>query len=80
MKREQIIEKLALYGQEHLLRYEDELSEKEKEAFYQQIMDTDFDLLKKLGQKEEEKKERNIEGLDCLEADAIKAKEDIYRK
>ena len=79
MKREQIIEKLALYGQEHLLRYEDELSEKEKEAFYQQIMDTDFDLLKKLGQKEEEKKERNIEGLDCLEADAIKAKEDIYR-
>ena len=32
--------------------------EKEKEAFYQQIMDTDFDLLKKLGQKEEEKKER----------------------
>ncbi len=79
MTRTEILEKLSAYGQEHLLKYENELSEEEKAALYKQIEDTDFDLLKKLDRKEEAKGERNIEGLDCLEVEQIKAKEDVYR-
>ena len=37
-------EKCEKYGQEHLLRYENELNEKEREELYRQILEADFDL------------------------------------
>ncbi|MDO4198382.1 MAG: UDPGP type 1 family protein [Erysipelotrichaceae bacterium] len=79
MNREEVVKKLSEYGQEHLLKYEAELSAEEKESLYKQILDTDFSVLKKLGKKEEKSGERNIEGLDCLEVDQIEAKKDVYK-
>ena len=48
-------EKLAKYGQEHVLKYYDELSDTEKEELLAQIEDTDFAVLencKNLGKSE----------------------------
>ena len=47
MTIEQAKEKLAKYGQEHVLKYYDELSKESKEAHLQQIEDTDFEVLSK---------------------------------
>ena len=79
MNRDEIVAKLAEYGQEHLLKYEAELNEEEKAALYAQIEATDFSVLRKLGQKEETKTQRNIEGLDCLEVSQIEEKKDAYK-
>ena len=43
-------QKLQQYGQEHLLKYFDTLSETQKEALLQQIEETDFSVLNKIGQ------------------------------
>ena len=45
MKFEQALEKLEKYGQTHVLKYYDELSETEKEALLEQIDETDFAVL-----------------------------------
>ena len=42
-------QKLQQYGQEHLLKYFDTLSETQKEALLQQIEETDFSVLNKIG-------------------------------
>ena len=47
-------QKLQQYGQEHLLKYFDTLSETQKEALLQQIEETDFSVLNKIGSNEEE--------------------------
>lgn len=47
MNLEQAKEKLAKYGQEHVLKYYDELSEESKKALLQQINETDFAVLSK---------------------------------
>ena len=39
---EQAKAKLATFGQEHLLKYYDELNEEQKSGLLQQIMDTDL--------------------------------------
>ena len=49
--RTQVIEKLKKYNQEHLLQFEDELSDEEKNSLYQQILDTDFSYLSKMNEK-----------------------------
>ena len=41
-------QKLQQYGQEHLLKYFDTLSETQKEALLQQIEETDFSVLNKI--------------------------------
>ena len=43
-------QKLQQYGQEHLLKYFDTLSETQKEALLQQIEETDYQRLKYLQQ------------------------------
>lgn len=55
MNLSQAKEKLKQYNQEHLLRYYDTLSEDEKEALLQQIQETDFSVVTRIGQKEEKK-------------------------
>ena len=45
-------QKLQQYGQEHLLKYFDTLSETQKEALLQQIEETDFSVLNKIGSNE----------------------------
>lgn len=48
-------EKLKNYGQEHLLRYYDNLSGKEQASLLQQISDTDLSVVTRIQQKEEKK-------------------------
>ena len=48
MNAQEIIKK---YGQEQLLRFEDELTKEEKEKLYSQIESLDFDLLKNIEEK-----------------------------
>ena len=45
MTLEQAKEKLAQYGQEHVLKYYDELSDEEKAALLLQIEETDMSIL-----------------------------------
>ena len=40
--------KMTMIGQEHVLKYYDELSEAQKEALLQQIEETDFSVLKRI--------------------------------
>ncbi len=79
MNREQVIKKLEQYNQQHLLRYENELTDEQRESLYEQILSTDFSLLKHLEKKNEEKGNRNITGLDCLEVSQSELKRNEYK-
>ena len=71
MNRQEIIKKTEEAKQTHLLKYVDELNEKEKEQLFSQIEEADFSLLDKLNEKQSEKKERFIQPLKALEWDEI---------
>lgn len=71
MNRQEIIKKTEEAKQTHLLKYVDELNEKEKERLFSQIEEADFSLLDKLNEKQSEKKERFIQPLKALEWDEI---------
>lgn len=49
--RNKVIEKLKQYNQEHLLQFENELTDEEKRGLYQQILETDFSYLSKMNEK-----------------------------
>lgn len=51
--REKVIEKLKKYNQEHLLEFENELSDTEKQELYSQILDLNFDYLYSLDENNE---------------------------
>ena len=74
MSYEQAKDKLSAYGQEHVLKYYDELNEEQKEQLLAQIEDTDFSVLKSV--KEEHKvKKGEITPLAAMQLSAIKEKE-----
>ena len=76
-------EMLKDYGQEHLLRYWDELTEDEKNSLKEQINSADFTLLNELKNKAGAKvddSEGEIAPLGALEIDAIEAKKAEYEK
>ena len=49
MNKQQVAEKLASCGQEHVMKYYDELTEQEKELLLSQAESTDFSVLSSLG-------------------------------
>ena len=59
-------QKLQQYGQEHLLKYFDTLSETQKEALLQQIEETDFSVLNKIGSNEKESSTGTIISFDFV--------------
>ncbi|MBR3837937.1 MAG: UTP--glucose-1-phosphate uridylyltransferase [Clostridia bacterium] len=71
-------EQLKEYGQEHLLRYWDELSDAEKQSLKEQINEADFTILKELANKDEKVMDENSAGalapLGALEIDEIDKK------
>ena len=73
-------QKLQQYGQEHLLKYFDTLSETQKEALLQQIEETDFSVLNKIGSNEEESSTGTITPIRALRLPEIHANEDKYRE
>ena len=71
MVPESINEKLKKYGQEHILKYYDELSDPEKEAFLAQIEATDMSVLAAAKNPDELSKKGVISPLPCMELDEI---------
>lgn len=75
-------DRLKEYGQEHLLKYWDELSEKEKETLKQEINEADFELLSEI--EKEESKDKNDQGdlapLGAVEIAEIAKRKDEFEK
>ncbi len=71
-------EKLGKYGQEHVLKYYEELDAAGKEELLTQIKQTDFSVLESYQQKEE-KGRGKITPLKAMELAEIKEKETHYR-
>ena len=59
------------YGQLHVLKYYDELTEKERTELLQQIEETDFEVLKYCSKKDEMSKKGKIEPLAAMQLDTI---------
>lgn len=78
------IDRLKEYGQEHLLRYFNELNEEEKKSLIDQINDADFGLLDALNHKDQNKATDDKGGalapLGALEIDEIKARKEEFEK
>ena len=74
-------EKCEKYGQEHLLRYENELSEQERAELYRQILEADFDLVGEIKKKEETAPDfSGLSPLGALEVPEILEREAEFRK
>lgn len=71
-------QKLAEYGQEHVLKYYDELSEAEKEALLTQIEETDMSILESYRKREELTKKGVITPLAAMELDEIEANRESF--
>ncbi len=80
MTLEQAKEKLALYGQEHVLKYYDELNDKEKADLLQQIDETDFSMLHFTHDRDELPGRGVITPLGAMELDEIEANKDKFMK
>lgn len=73
MTLEQVKEKLVKYGQEHLLKYYDELSAEEKQALLAQIETTDMTVLEACHHREEIAQKGVITPLAAMQLDEIQA-------
>lgn len=72
-------EKLATYGQLHVLKYYEELSEKEKAALLEQIEATDFAVLSSKAQEADRQMERGvITPLSAMELSEIQKRRDEF--
>lgn len=72
-------EKLATYGQLHVLKYYEELSEKEKAALLEQIEATDFSVLSSKAQEADRQVERGvITPLSAMELGEIQKRRDEF--
>lgn len=77
MNLTQAKEKLETYGQEHLLHYYDTLSDDGQASLIQQIEETDFSVVTRIGQKEE-KKTGAITPISAMTLDEIKEQKDRF--
>ena len=70
-------EKLAQYGQEHVLKYYEELSIQEQEALLEQVAATDFSVLQQAAHLESGEKE--ITPIRAMQLDEIREREESFR-
>lgn len=80
MTFEQALEKLKTYGQEHVLKYYDSLSDTEKRSLLEQIDSTDFSVISCLERKNELGKKGIISPLPAMQTAEIDAKKDEYHQ
>lgn len=73
-------EKLAEYGQEHVLCYYEELTDEEKQSLLAQIESTDFSVTASCAHKEELSKKGYISPLKAMELPEIAENSPVYRK
>ena len=77
---ESITKKLSEYGQEHVLRYFDELSESQKADLLSQIESTDMSILSAVNSPETLNAKGKITPLKCMELSEIEAGKKTYTK
>lgn len=80
MTLEQAKEKLAKYGQQHVLKYYDELSEAEKQALLSQIESTDMSILQACLHREELTQKGVITPLAAMQLDEIEENRESFVK
>lgn len=78
MTLEQAKEKLAKYGQEHVLKYYGELNEEEKQGILDQIETTDMSILEACKHKEDLAKKGVITPLAAMQLDEIEANREEF--
>ncbi len=78
MTLEQAKEKLAKYGQEHVLKYYGELNEEEKQGILDQIEATDMSILEACKHKEDLAKKGVITPLAAMQLDEIEANRESF--
>ncbi|MBR1852649.1 MAG: UTP--glucose-1-phosphate uridylyltransferase, partial [Lachnospiraceae bacterium] len=78
MTLEQAKEKLEKYGQQHVLKYYEELSETEKQALLDQIKATDMSILEACLHKEELGKKGEITPLAAMQIPEIEANRESF--
>ena len=78
MNYNEALTKLKKYGQEHVLKYFDELSEGEKAELLNQIDETDFSILEALEAKKAPAKKGKYEPLAAMELSEIEANKDKF--
>ncbi len=78
MTLEQAREKLCKYGQEHVLKYYDELSGAQREALLEQIANTDMSIISAYRNREELVKKGRITPLAAMELDEIAANRESF--
>lgn len=78
MTREQAYEKLSAIGQEHLLRFCDELSEEEKRKLLSQIETTDFSVLENLSHPEDLSGKGKIQPIEGLKIRDIEKRKEEF--
>lgn len=71
-------QKLEKYGQEHVLKYYDELSAEEQQALLTQIEETDMSILSACKNKEELAQKGVITPLAAMELDEIEANKESF--
>lgn len=74
----EVKQKLEKYGQSHVLRFYDELSENEKQDFLKQIMDTDLSVVAQYGKKADARGE--FTPIRTMQKDEIETRQDEFRK
>lgn len=80
MTYEEALARLTSHGQEHLLKYYEELNHEEKEVLLGQIADLDFSLLELVGDGAKQNEKGKLEPLGALTLAEIEEKKDIYEK
>ncbi|MBR1930926.1 MAG: UTP--glucose-1-phosphate uridylyltransferase [Lachnospiraceae bacterium] len=80
MTLEQAKEKLAQYGQEHVLKYYEELADVEKQTLLEQIEATDMSILEACKHKEDLVKKGVITPLAAMQLDEIEANRDVFTR
>ncbi len=80
MNFEEAKNKLEKYGQLHVLKYYEELTEREKEELLQQIEETDFEVLKYCTKKESLSQKGKIEPLSAMQLSEIEKNRELFEK
>ena len=78
MTLDQAKEKLEKYGQQHLLKYYDELSQEQKQALLEQIEATDMSILEACHHREEIAQKGVITPLAAMQLDEIEANKESF--
>ena len=78
MTLEQVKDKLEKYGQQHLLKYYDELTQEQKQALLEQIEITDMSILEACHHREEMTKKGVITPLAAMQLSEIEANKESF--